>query len=48
MNEPRPIPPLTRWYMWRAGNDMDFRDWIDFALVVAFLIFVTWTAGWFA
>lgn len=39
------MPPVTRWYMWRAGNDMTLRDWIDFALVVAFIVFVTWSVG---
>lgn len=41
----RPIPRLTRWYMWHAGNDMQLRDWIDFALVVAFLTFASWCVG---
>lgn len=44
----RPIPPVTRWYIWAAGNDMNLRDWIDFALVVGFIVFAAWTAGAFA
>lgn len=32
---------------WPGGNDMRFRDWIDFALVVGFVIFVAWSAGVF-
>lgn len=31
--------------MWRAGNDMTLRDWVDFALVVAFVIGAAWGAG---
>jgi len=41
----RPIPQVTRWYMWRAGNDTSLRDWLDFALVVAFIVFASWSAG---
>lgn len=41
----RPIPPLTRSWMWRAGNDMSLRDWIDLALVVAFIVGASWGAG---
>lgn len=48
MNKPRPMPSVTRWYVWAAGNDMELRDWIDFALVVGFLVFVSWAAGAFA
>lgn len=41
----RPIPPVTRWWMWHAGNDMTLRDWIDLALVIAFIVGASWGVG---
>lgn len=41
----RPIPPATRWWIWTAGDDMDLRDWVDFVLVVAFIVGATWGVG---
>jgi hypothetical protein len=41
----KPIPRFTQWFIWHAGNDMALRDWLDFALVVAFLVGVSWGAG---
>lgn len=38
----RPIPPVTRWYLRRDDN---LRTWLDCALVVAFIVFVTWSVG---
>ena len=39
---PRYIRAWLRWH----HNDMEGRDWIDFALVVAFIVGATWGVGW--
>ena len=41
----KPAPRGARWWVWRAGNDMSLRDWIDLALVVAFIVGASWGAG---